>query len=245
MKSMLAPVAILVAAAAALTACGGATATSPGQAVSPAAATTPTPTPTLTPTPTPKAYTNEELATVIEGLKDSQGRALTVIPAAQINQGMIVAKQAIKAAVITPSACAALANSNAQIPDGATYAAGQSVSVADHTVTVITAVSAKDPAQLTAQTKQSADALGQCSTFRMDISGQTVITQVRRLTEATHGDRSVGSLIIQTLPTGQKQTTLTVTGVKGNLGATAIKTGADVTADSAAELIPLVNAVLG
>jgi hypothetical protein len=42
--------------------------------------------------------------------------------------------------------------------------------------------------------------------------------------EVTRGDRSVGSLIIQTLPTGQKQTTLTVTGVKGNLGATAVKT---------------------
>jgi hypothetical protein len=33
--------------------------------------------------------------------------------------------------------------------------------------------------------------------------------------------------------------------VKGNLGATAIKTGATVTADSAAELVKLVNAVLG
>lgn len=245
---MLAPVAILVSAAAALTGCGGATATSASTAVSSAAAAptqTEAPTPTPTPTPVPKAYTNEELATVIEGLKDSQGRALTVIPAAQINQGMIVAKQAIKAAVIAPPACAALANSNAQIPDGATYAAGQSVSATDHTVTVVTAVSAKDPAQLAGQTKQSADALAQCSTFRMDISGQTVITEVRRFTEATRRDRSVGSLIIQTLPTGQKQSTLTVTGVKGSLGATAIKTGADVTADSAAELVPLVDAVLG
>jgi hypothetical protein len=63
--------------------------------------------------------------------------------------------------------------------------------------------------------------------------------------EVTRGDRSVGSLIIQTLPTGQKQTTLTVTGVKGNLGATAVKTGATVTTDSAAELVELVNSVLG
>jgi hypothetical protein len=178
-------------------------------------------------------------------LKDSQGRALTVIPAAQINQGMIVAKQAIKSAVITPSACAALATSNAQVPDGATYAAGQSVSAADHTATVITAISVEDPAQLAGQAKQSADALAQCSTFTIEISGQTVTTQVRQLSEVTRGDRSVGSLIIQTLPTGQRQTTLTVTGVKGNLGATAVKTGAAVTADSAAELVELVNSVLG
>ncbi|MDR6620784.1 hypothetical protein [Sinomonas atrocyanea] len=193
----------------------------------------------------PKAYTDEDLATIIEGLKDRQGRALTVIPAAQINQGMIVAKQAIKSAVITPSACAALATSNAQVPDGATYAAGQSVSAADHTATVITAISVEDPAQLAGQAKQSADALAQCSTFTMEISDQTVTTQVRQLSEVTRGDRSVGSLIIQTLPTGQKQTTLTVTGVKGNLGATAVKTGATVTTDSAAELVELVNSVLG
>lgn len=121
------------------------------------------------------------------------------MPAAQLNPGMIAAKQVLKAATITPAACQAIADTSARIPNGATYAAGQSISAADHTASAITAMAVKDP----------------------------------------------GTLITQALPTGQTQTILPVTGIKGTLGATAVKTGADVTADSTAELVKLVDAVLG
>ncbi|MCZ9882905.1 hypothetical protein [Arthrobacter sp. B2a2-09] len=98
---------------------------------------------------------------------------------------------------------------------------------------------------LAGQTKKSTDALAQCSTFTIEVGGQKVTTQVQPLPEKTSGDQSMGLLMTQVMPTGQKATTLTVTGVKGNLGATAIKTGATVNADSAAELVKLVDAVLG
>jgi hypothetical protein len=237
MKKMLAPLGILFAAVLALTGCGGSA--NPGSTV--ASSSTPTP----TPTPTPKTYTNEELASIIAQLKDDQGKPLTVVPAAQLDQGVIAAKQLLKSAVITPPACAALANNNAQVPDGATYAAGQSLSAADKSLTVITALAVKDPTVLAGQTKKSTDALAQCSTFTIEAGGQKITTQTQPLPEKTSGDQSMGALITQVLPSGQKATTLTVTGVKGNLGATAIKTGASVTADSAAELVKLVNAVLG
>ncbi|MEZ2388846.1 hypothetical protein AB6813_04745 [bacterium RCC_150] len=237
MKRTIAPSAILLAAVLALTGCGGSTNAGNTPASSPSS--------TPTPTPTPKTYTNEELAAIIAGLKDEQGNPLTVVPAAQIDQGMIAAKQLLQSAVITPPACAAFANNNAQVPDGATYAAGQSISAADKSATVITALAVKDPAVLAGQSKKSTDALAQCSTFTIEQGGQKVTTQVQPLAEKTNGDQSVGALVTQVLPSGQKQTTLTVTGVKGNLGATAIKTGAAVTPDSAAELVKLVNAVLG
>lgn len=237
MKKMLAPLGILFAGILALTGCGGPA--NPGNAA--ASSSTPTP----TPTPTPKAYTNEELASIVAQLKDDQGKPLTVVPAAQLDQGIIAAKQMLASAVITPPACAALANTNAQVPDGATYAAGESISAADKSVTVITALAVKDPAVLAGQTKKSADALAQCSTFTIEVGGQKVTTQTQPLPQKTSGDQSTGALSTQVLPSGQKVTTLTVTGVKGNLGATAIKTGATVTADSAAELVKLVNAVLG
>ncbi|UYY81202.1 hypothetical protein OIT41_18175 [Arthrobacter sp. YA7-1] len=237
MKKMLAPLGILFAAVLALTGCGGPS--NPGTAA--ASSSTPTP----TPTPTPKTYTNEELASIVAQLKDDQGKPLTVIPAAQIDQGIIAAKQMLKSAVITPPACAALANNNAQVPEGATYAAGQSISAADKSVTVITALAVKDPTVLGGQTKKSSDALAQCSTFTIEAGGQKVTTRTQSLPEKTSGDQSVGMLMTQVLASGQKATTLTVTGVKGNLGATAIKTGATVTPDSAAELVKLVDAVLG
>jgi len=45
------------------------------------------------PTPAAKAYTNEDLTAIVTGLKDAQGRALTVVPAAQVDQGLIVARE--------------------------------------------------------------------------------------------------------------------------------------------------------
>ena len=73
---------------------------------------------------------------------------------------------------------------------------------------------------------------------------------VAALAHLERTDRLLGlkDVKIRVVASGQSRdllTTLTVTGVKGNLGATAIKTGATVTADSAAELVKLVNAVLG
>lgn len=237
MKKVLASLGILFAAVLALTGCGGPA--NPGSAAS--SSSTPTP----TPTPTPKTYTNEELASIVAELKDDQGKPLTVVPAAQIDQGMSAAKQMLASAVITPPACAALANNSAQVPEGATYAAGQSISATDKSVTVITALSVKDPSVLAGQTKKATDALAQCSTFTIEVGGQKVTTQAQPLPQKTSGDQSTGALSTQVLPSGQKLTTLTVTGVKGNLGATAIKMGTAVTADSAAELVKLVNAVLG
>ncbi|MFE4542734.1 hypothetical protein [Arthrobacter sp. NPDC056727] len=59
-------------------------------------------------------------------------------------------------------------------------------------------------------------------------------------------DKSMGALQTQTLPTGQKQAVLTVTGIKGTLAATVVKTGAagTVSAGAAPELAKLVNAAL-
>jgi hypothetical protein len=63
--------------------------------------------------------------------------------------------------------------------------------------------------------------------------------------DPVNADKSVGALQTQTLPNGQKQAVLTVTGVKGQAG-TVVKTGAAgaVTESAAPELGKLVNAAL-
>lgn len=55
---------------------------------------------------------------------------------------------------------------------------------------------------------------------------------------------SFAALTTQHLATGQAQTALTVTGVKGNLAVTAVKAGPAVTQAASAELIKLINTVL-
>jgi hypothetical protein len=224
---------LLTTATLALTGCGGA-----APAESEATSSTPSP------TPTPKTYTNEELTSIVAGLKDAQGQPLTVIPAEQINQGLITAREMLKSAVINPPACSVLADNNSQVPEGSTYAGGATQSAADKTATIITVFAVQDPAVMTDQLEKSKSALDQCANFTVEAKGQQIAFQLQPLDAKTSGDESISALSNQTLPDGQKATSVTVTGVKGTLAATAVKAGPSLTGDAAAELVQLVDAVL-
>jgi hypothetical protein len=198
-----------------------------------------------TPTPTPaKSYTNADLTGLISTLKDAQGQPLTVIPAAQIDQGIIKAKELLKTAVFTPEACKVFADSSAQVPDGSTYAAGTSVSATDKTTTVITVIALKDAKAMADQLKASQATAAACRTFTVEAAGQKITTETTPIDAATNGDESFAALTKQSLGTGQAQSALTVTGIKGNMAVTAVKTGPGVTEYASAELTQLLNAVL-
>jgi hypothetical protein len=168
------------------------------------------------------------------------------VPAAQIDQGLIAARELLKTAVITPKACAVLADNNSQVPEGSTYAAGASLAAKAKTATIVTVFAVKDPAVMAEQFDKSDGAVDNCSTFTVELEGQKITSEMKPIETDVQADRSLGALTVQTLPTGQKQAMVTVTGVKGTLAATAIKRGAvnAVTAASAPELVQLVNAAL-
>lgn len=176
-------------------------------------------------------------------LKDSKGRAFTVVPAAQLDQGLVVARKIIKTAVITPKACAVLVTNNAQIPEGSTYAAGVSLSAADKTTTTVTVFAVKDAATMAGQLSDSKKAASQCSTVTISIAGKKVTSKVVPVDVSTSGDISLGALTSEAAATGAKATALTVTGIKGNLAITAVKTGAAITTAASAELVKLVDAI--
>ena len=83
--------ALAIAAVLTLAGCGGPAPSGTTASASPSPAS-----PDPTPTPTPKAYTNEELTAIVAGLKDAQGQPLTVVPAAQIDQGLIAAREMLE-----------------------------------------------------------------------------------------------------------------------------------------------------
>lgn len=246
MHGRIAPATLVIAAAMALAACGGSdqASTSPSPATTSSSAPAPSPTPT--PTPTSKAYTNDELTSIVAGLKDAQGQSLTVVPAAQIDQGLIASRELLKTAVITPKACGVMTDSNTQIPKGSAYAAGTSLAAAARTVTVVTVFGVKDAAAMAAQFEKSKATAGACSKFTIEVQGQQITSETTPLEAAVQADVTNSALVVQTLPTGQKQAIVTVTGINGTLAATAAKTGpvAAVTAASAPELVKLVNAAL-
>lgn len=241
MHSSIIPATLAITAAAlSLTGCGGSDQTNttapPAASSSSAPATSP-----------PKAYTNEDLRAIVAGLKDAQGQDLTVAPAAQIDQGLIAARELLKTAVIMPKSCGVLIDNNTQVPDGSTYAAGASLAGKAKTATVVTVFAVQDPSVMTAQFEKSEAALKDCSTYTIALQGKKITSELKPLDAAVQADKSLAALTVQTTPTGQKQVcNVTVTGVKGNLAVTAMKSGAvgAVTTADAPELAKLVNAAL-
>lgn len=248
-----APAALLISAALALAGCGQSTtpATAPASTVEPASAAASQAAgqsrpaaPSPPPAPTPKAFTVTELTAIIGGLADGEGNALTVVPAEQLEKGIAISKQMMSAAVITPAECAVVAESNAQIPAGSTYAGGAAKSTSVQALTVVTLVAVADPQQLGANLEAAEAKSKKCTNFSMELQGQKIMNQTEVLPVKTSADTSFGSLATQTLPNGQLMTTLMVTGVKGNLSASAVATGPDVTRAAAATLARLVDEAL-
>ena len=234
------PAAVILAALLALTGCGTASGTGSANAeVTPEAAQTSAPAPTPA-----KTFSNADLSGLLSTLKDDQGQPLTVVPAAQIDQGIINAKELLKTAVVTPEACKVLVDSNANVPDGSTYAGGTSISAADKTAIVVTVIALKDAKTMTEQLNASHAAAAPCKSFTIEAGGQKITTETTPVAAKADGDASFAALTTQRLATGQAQTALTVTGVKGNLAATAVKAGPAVTQTASAELIKLINTIL-
>jgi len=239
MQRRITPAALLLTAFLALTGCGTNTGTETATSSSPASSATPSPTPSPA-----KTYTDADLSSLLSTLKDSQGRPLTVVPAAQIDQGIIKAKEVLKNAVFTPPACNVFADSNSQIPEDSTYAAGTTVSAADKTAIVVTVIALKDAKELRDHLDASKKASAACSNFTVELAGQKITTEVQEVNAQTKGDQSFAALAKQSLSTGEKQTALTMTGIKGNLAATAVKAGPDVTPNAGPELAQLIDTIL-
>jgi hypothetical protein len=160
-----------------------------------------------------KTYTNEDLTSTVAGLKDAQGQALTVVPAAQIDQGLITAREMLRTAVITPEACGVLIDNNTQVPEGSTYAAEASVAAEAETATVVTVFAVQDPSAMNAQFEKSAAALNDCSTYTVELKGEKVSNELKPLDVPVQADKSLAALTVQTTPSGQKQVcSITVSG---------------------------------
>ena len=78
----------------------------------------------------------------------------------------------------------------------------------------------------------------------MELQGQKITTKTEVLDVKTAGDNSFSSLSTQTLPSGQKLSTVMVMGTKGTLSASAVASGTGLTADASVDLARLVDEAL-
>lgn len=247
---------ISVAAAAllALTSCSGAStpeastqepsaSTEQGTAAAPAPEKTeeqPAEKPAEKPAGSAKEFTEAQLTAILEGLKDADGKPLTLIPAAQLKQGQEATKSTLAGVTITPDACKAFANSNAQLPDGSVYAAGSWIGdVTAGEMTVVTVLSAK-PQLLSATMDRASKNLGACSTFTMEIAGQSIKTTMKPVSVDTSAEVEKGMLISQELPTGTSNTA-TVEALQGGLLVSVVQVGGDGSEAAAQKLATVVD----
>lgn len=119
-----------------------------------------------------------------------------MVPAAQIDQGLIAARELLKTAVITTKACGVLADNNSQVPEGSTYAAGASLAAKAKTATVVTVFAVKDPAGMATQFEKSAGAVGACSKFTVELQGQKITSEMKPLEAAVQADKSLSALTV-------------------------------------------------
>ncbi|MBE0009149.1 MULTISPECIES: hypothetical protein [unclassified Arthrobacter] len=247
--------ALLCVAALALAGCGaesGGTsdATPSAEATSAASSAAPSVEPTEEPSPTESAeagadYTNEDLSALVSSLTDAQGQPLTVMPAEQLDQGIMLARTILENATISPEECNVFASENLQAPEGSTYAAGLSQAAEEMTQTTVTVIAVEDPAVMAEQITKSQDSIDQCTSFEVEFEGEVITSELQPLEVATDAETSIGALAVQTLgSSGETQSSMTVSAVQGNLTITAAKTGTEILPEAQAELEQLINDAL-
>lgn len=190
-----------------------------------------------------KEYTEAELTAILEGLKDADGNPITLVPAADLKQGQDLAKSSMESMTISPEACKAFANTNAELPEGSVYAAGTwTGDVTAGQMTAVTILSAMPQVLADTMDRASGDR-GACSTFTMEIAGQSVKTTMKPVKVDTSAEKENGTLITQELPTGTNNT-VTVEALQGGLLVSVVKMGGGADEAAAAELATLVDSIL-
>ena len=190
-----------------------------------------------------KEYTEAQLTAMLAGLKNAKGEALTPISAADLKQGQELAKTSMNSMTITPEACKAFANSNAELPEGSVYAAGTwTGDAAAGEVTAVTVLSAKADV-LSSKMDGASGARGACSSFTIEVGGQSIKNTMKTLKVDTAAEKENGTLITQELPTGTNNT-VTVEALQGGLLVSVVKIGGGADEATAADLATLVDSIL-
>lgn len=195
------------------------------------------PTTSSPPSTAVKQYTAEELSAVIPTVADSTGAPYTRVPNELVNQGIATVKQQMESLAVTPAECRTMAMQNSNIPDGAVLASGNST--ADKSV--LSVLSVQDPAVLTKYTANIDASIAKCGNFTVSAAGQEIKAAVTAVEVKTSAPVSSGSLVVQTLPTGNTTSVLAVTGIRGNVLVTAAATGVVLQASDSEDLVRIVD----
>lgn len=192
-----------------LTACGGATA-SPESGSTPAGKTA-----TATPTPA-KQYTNEELAALVEQVKESDGTNRAVVSGPELVAQFEPVRVLTKAS-IEPAGCADLGTLGAyQAIDGST-SAGTTRSKTGDFITSLAVTSGVDTGVLQANLDKSKSQIEACKKVTLSAEGDTMTLTTEKIDGVGNVPGTVGLKTIMVMPDGKAGAIYSAHAIKGGV----------------------------
>ncbi|MDP5227812.1 MULTISPECIES: hypothetical protein [Arthrobacter] len=180
-----------------------------------------------------KKYDDAELATLLSGLNDSQGKPLKVLPATDLKKATELAKTMAEKIKVTPAECSAQgAGSQLQLLDNATLATALS-DPSQGTSEAVNVISGLDQTDLAANFAKSKDQIDKCKKVTLDMGGLNVESNSELLDTPA---KTPGTFVVATTATvaGKPGRTVVAMAAKGGVVVTATsKGGADAAADGA------------
>ncbi|WLQ05390.1 hypothetical protein [Arthrobacter oryzae] len=212
-----------------LSACGGPANTADAGAASetPAASATPSPTPTEDPF---KMLTSDELSEIAGAVKDSDGVALTVMPADKVSQALDQMMSIMNEVQVEPAECNSIATGTAFKPDSnTTMAVGASTSSTAELTQTLSLLSGVDKETLDQTLTQRNSEIGACGNISMNVGGMAMTAATTKLDSDASTPGAVALQTDVTLPTGATQSTIMIFAVKGGVLISAQASGTGVT----------------
>ncbi|OFI36643.1 hypothetical protein BIU82_12845 [Arthrobacter sp. SW1] len=170
-----------------------------------------------------KKYSEAELTALLEQAKDSEGKALTVMPAAELKKGLELTKSMAASTKVTPAECASSnVTGGLQALSGATAAAATSAPDATGVpLETVSLVSGLSEDALTGDVDKMKEQAEKCKAVTIEVAGQKVEAGFEpiEISSETPGAVAIKST---TKASGAESTQVIVAAVKGGVAVSSV-----------------------
>ncbi|WP_461162799.1 hypothetical protein [Sinomonas notoginsengisoli] len=190
--------------------------------------------------PTAKVYSENELRSMVSGLKDSDGNELKLYSQDQVNQGKDLGKILLDTATVDPSDCKSIATAGlVKSVDKGSVAVALSDSQRPRTASAQSSDQGADAQQLL---KDVSGKMDKCATFTVSVLTQKVTVTSKQLQAKTKAAETFGT--VSTRGGNSSDMLMQVSGAQGRLLVVATKSGGSLGDKDQSELEGLVNDML-
>lgn len=188
-------------------------------------ATTASPTPTAPPV---RKYTSQELAALMNQIRDSKGAKLAVTSGEDWSGHVEQANALLEQMAIEPKECRDIVvTGSKEPPAGVAVAAGVSIDAGAGTLATVTLMSGMDEDLLEKTVSTNADQVTKCKAMSITMQGARVDAATTEITGLGTTPETLAYRMDITLPDGQQQSTVMAYAVKGGVVISTMASGAN------------------